>query len=89
MGRRNVSPASNNSDLFSSHYNVVPKLNCLVFDPESLPQDKLSLLNFYEEFENCVLSVKNNFLLLILKKKSSERIRSKDHKSSFHFRSKF
>lgn len=64
--RKNIPQVTTKSELLSSHYNVTPKLQCPVFDPESLSQDKLSFLNFYKEFENCVLSVKNKSLRLII-----------------------
>ena len=49
-----------------SHYSVTPKFKCPVFDPDSLEEDKLAYLNFYKEFENCVLSVEGKPLKLII-----------------------
>ena len=57
-----------------THYSVTPKLKCPVFDPDSLEKDKLAYLNFYKEFENCVLSVEGKSLKLIILKGYAHRI---------------
>ena len=51
-----------------SHYSVTPKMKCPVFDSDSLENDKLTYLNFYKEFENCVSSVEGKSLKLIILK---------------------